>query len=88
MIEFESYCHNKGNAMGSGKADSQNDFERFRELVIAEPALRKALLDISDSDEFISLAIRLGQNHGCKLSVCELQAALDTGRRSWLERTI
>lgn len=67
---------------------SQNDLERFRQLVDGDPALQEALLSVSDHEAFLDLVIKLGHKRECMLSAEDVQSALIAGRRSWLERLI
>ncbi len=66
----------------------ESEFERFRGLVLCDPSLQRELIGLTDRKEFISLAIRLGAEHGAKFTAGDVDAALQAGRRTWTERSI
>lgn len=68
--------------------NQQQPFERFRELVLADPALHARLRATPNEAAFIALAVELAAEHGCELSAATLQAAIHQQRRAWLERWI
>jgi hypothetical protein len=61
-------------------------FERFREMVVDDDALCRALEGESDPHGFAVLAQRLGAERGFAFSLADVQAAIDDGRRRWIER--
>ena len=67
-------------------ANHQKDFERFRELVLADRALHDQLRAAPDEPAFIELAVRLAAERRCSLSAPVLQDAIIQKRRAWLER--
>jgi hypothetical protein len=67
---------------------TQHDWEHFRRLVPAEPALQRQLSEIADWDAFLGVALRLGAERGCHFEAAEVEAALRAGRRSWIERGV
>lgn len=62
------------------------DWERFRQDVLADPTLQERLRATRDWAAFVALALQLGAERGCALSAADLERALQTGRRLWLER--
>ncbi len=65
---------------------SQEDFERFRQKVLQEPSLQKQLLKAENLDAFVRRCIELGQLYGCSFGNDEVNAALQSSRRAWIER--
>ncbi|WP_426752656.1 Nif11-like leader peptide family natural product precursor [Myxococcus sp. Y35] len=64
------------------------DFERFRQRVLADPALQDALRDTPDTATFIRQAVALGAAHGCHFTAEDVHEALRAARRAWRERWI
>lgn len=62
------------------------DWERFRQNVLADQALQERLRATRDWAAFVALALQLGAERGLTLSVADLERALQSGRRLWLER--
>jgi hypothetical protein len=65
---------------------AQADLEKFRRLVLADAELQAQLWQTREREAFINLVVRLGAAHDCHFTPAEVQAALDAGRRAWLER--
>ncbi|WP_164019683.1 Nif11-like leader peptide family natural product precursor [Pyxidicoccus trucidator] len=65
-----------------------DDFERFRRLVLEDPALQEALRETTDVPGFIALATQLGEERGCHFTAEELRETLRTARREWLGRWV
>lgn len=65
---------------------SQENLERFRQLVWQDRALQEELWAATDQDEFIALVQRLGAERGCEFTTEEVFGALQAGHRAWLER--
>ncbi len=63
-------------------------FEQFRQLVLADPGLQQPLMQTPDRSEFASLALALGEQHGCRFTAGDVDAALNAAKRSWIERWI
>lgn len=63
-------------------------FEQFRQLVLADPGLQQQLMQTSDHSVFASLALELGEQHGCRFTAGDVDAALKAAKRSWVERWI
>lgn len=64
------------------------DLERFRQIVLQQPALEEQLLQAPAGQAFTELALRLGAEHGCPFTAEELREALREARRTWLERWV
>jgi hypothetical protein len=69
-------------------APAMQDFDRFYNLVISEPALMEKLRAAPGRDAFKALAVELGRTHGLNFTEAEVQLALDGAKRTWLERRI
>ncbi len=65
---------------------SQENFERFRELVWEDRALQQELWATTDPNEFIALVQRLGAERGCEFTAEEVSAALRASHSAWLMR--
>jgi predicted ribosomally synthesized peptide with nif11-like leader len=66
----------------------QQDLERFRQFVLRDPALQEQLQGIRDRDSFVALVLQLGQARGFIFTVDDVTAAMQCGRRVWMERWI
>jgi hypothetical protein len=66
----------------------ENDFEKFRELVLRDAKLQEILRQPLRDDAFIEAVVRLGAERGFGFTVDEVQDAMRTSRRAWLERWI
>ena len=55
-------------------------FERFAQLVFADPALQKALRDIQDLEEFLRETVRRGEQHGLRFTTEDVRAAWRSGK--------
>jgi hypothetical protein len=64
------------------------NLERFRQLVLADPALHDQLRQSANRESFIALAVRLGAEHDCAFTADDVRAGLRDSRRAWLERWI
>jgi ribosomal protein S18 acetylase RimI-like enzyme len=66
----------------------RRDFERFRELVWQDESLQKKLRDIEDPQDFISMVESLGKDLRYQLTSDDVKAAMQDGRRAWVERWV
>jgi hypothetical protein len=69
-------------------SEVESEFDRFRRLVLQEPALQTELMQVTDRTEFTSLAIRLGEQQGARFTAGDVDAAFQAARRVWIERWI
>ena len=67
---------------------SSAEFERFRQQVLVDRALQEALRQVVDPEGFAALAVELGRARGCAFDLDAVRAALNAGRRAWVERGI
>ena len=63
-------------------------FETFYEMVLSDEALQRQLRDIDQADEFIARVVELGEERGFSFTEDDVQEAMRTSRRAWLERSI
>jgi Aspartyl/Asparaginyl beta-hydroxylase len=66
----------------------ESEFERFRRLVLGDPSLQGELMQVTDRNEFTSLALQLGAQHGARFTAGDVDAAFQAARRAWIERAI
>lgn len=64
------------------------DFEKFRQIVLQDSALQRKLQLISDSEEFVLRVVESGREKGLKFGEEDVLAAMNEGRRIWIERWI
>lgn len=74
--------YNDTNAM------AQEALEQFCRLVLADAELQAQLWQTPARGEFVALVVRLGAERGCVFTHADVEAALQTGRRAWLERWV
>jgi len=66
--------------------DVASALERFRALVLADPALEQELRETPDRASFVALAAARAGAHNCPLAAAEIEAALDAAARDWMMR--
>lgn len=64
------------------------NFEKLRQLVLQDSALQKELQSISESEEFIRRVVETGREKGLNFGEEDVLAAMNEGRRVWIERWI
>lgn len=62
--------------------------ERFRSLVLADPALQRELRAAADRVSFIALVVERARERACAVSASDIEAALDEGARAWTRQRI
>jgi hypothetical protein len=62
--------------------------DRFRRLVIADPALRDALLAEPEPTRFAVRVVALAHVEGIDIGLDEVETALVTARERWLARWV
>jgi hypothetical protein len=55
-------------------------------MVLADESLQAQLRDITEGDEFIAKVIELGEDRGCKFTAEDVEEAMRSNRRTWIER--
>ncbi len=68
------------------EAETTGSFDAFRRLVLEDPALQAQLWAVSDREAFVALTVALGQQRGCRFDDEAVKQAMQTGRRTWIER--
>jgi hypothetical protein len=66
--------------------DPQRAFEDFRNQVFQDEDLQARLLAEPDPTAFPAHAVALGAERGCVFTPAEVQAAINQGRRAWIEQ--
>jgi Cdc6-like AAA superfamily ATPase len=67
---------------------SQENFERFRQLVLRDLSLQERLREIDERAVFIQQVVELSLESGYEITTAEVEEALRRNRRAWLERWI
>jgi hypothetical protein len=65
-----------------------DDFQRFRQLVLDDPTLQAPLRQTADQEEFVAEVLRLGRERGFGFSRQDVSDAVNAARRAWIERWI
>ena len=65
-----------------------NDFERFRKLVLANEVLQLGLRELRDKESFVQAVVELGSHHGFEFSRDDVEDAMRAGRRAWIEHRL
>lgn len=65
----------------------ENDFERFRKLVLADDSLQRALRDLGDPNVFIDRVVELGMKENCVFTHADVKEAMRASRHAWIEGT-
>ena len=66
----------------------RQNLERFRELVLRDPALQEQLREPAETEGFVALVLQLGRARGFTFTADDVTAAMQAGRRVWMERWI
>jgi hypothetical protein len=64
------------------------ELERFRLDVLANPDMQRTLRETDDQERFVELLVSLGSERGYRFTAPEVEEALRTSWRSWIERWI
>jgi hypothetical protein len=67
---------------------SQENFERFRQLVLRDLSLQERLREIAERPLFIQQVVELSADCGYEITTAEVEEAMRRNRRAWLERWI
>lgn len=62
------------------------DWEQFHRAVLADRDLQQRLRSTPDWQTFVEQALQLSAERGYRLTVADLERALQESRRAWLER--
>lgn len=67
---------------------SMESFEQFRQIVLHDVSLQERLRATTDPESFVRLVVRAGEEWGCHFTREDVEEAMRTNRRAWLERWI
>jgi predicted ribosomally synthesized peptide with nif11-like leader len=65
---------------------SQENFERFKQLVLQDAGLQEQLRGTSDRDRMVALTQQLGAERGYSFTTEDVLEALRASQREWIER--
>ncbi len=65
---------------------SQQELDRFRELVLEDSSLQELLREPEDAVKFCALVLRLGQERGFEFTESDVAGAMQAGRQVWVEQ--
>jgi len=68
--------------------ESRQNFERFRQLVLEDPALHDQLRATGDGEAFVARAVQLGGERGCAFTPETVSAVLQEQRQARLQKWI
>ena len=75
-------------SQGEASAGEESSYEAFHRQVLQEPALQEELIGVTDQPAFISRILELATQRGFNFIEEDVTAALQSARRSWMERNI
>lgn len=67
---------------------SDTGLKEYREAVLDDRELQDGLREIDDRAEFTRLVVRQADERGFELTADDVEEALHSGRRAWIERWI
>jgi hypothetical protein len=67
---------------------SEENFERFRQIVLRDLSLQERLREIAERQTFVQKTVELGAEFGCEFTPEDVAEAMRRGRRAWNERWI
>ena len=67
---------------------SPEAFEEFRRVVLGDPDLQARLREPAELAGFIAAVVQAGAERGLVFTGQEVEAAMRTARRAWIERWI
>ena len=66
----------------------ESSFEEFRHLVLSDESLQRQLRDETDRLRFVARVVELGASSGFEFTPADVEQAMNTARRDWLQRMI
>lgn len=72
----------------SNPALAQDQLERFRQLVLRDPALQEQLWQTIETEPFIALTVQLGRERGFDFTGEEVRAVMRASQLAWMLRWI
>jgi predicted ribosomally synthesized peptide with nif11-like leader len=67
---------------------SQENFERFRQIVLEDLSLQERLRAIEEREPFVSRVVEMGAECGIEFTAEDVREAIRANRRAWIERWI
>jgi mannose-6-phosphate isomerase-like protein (cupin superfamily) len=64
----------------------QDQFFAFREIVWRDDKLQRAMMVVTDKQQFISEVVRLGATHGFAFSANDVEAIMQRGHQEWVSQ--
>jgi hypothetical protein len=65
-----------------------SEFEKFRLLVLRDPALQRTLDAVREVESYLEMTANLARQHGFDLSVADVREAYERARRFWFVRAV
>jgi hypothetical protein len=75
-------------AQGRPCAGTESGLELFRRHVLSHPELQQQLMGLNGREAFIARNVELGREYGFTFHPTDVEAALMSARRAWMERWI
>lgn len=69
--------------MQSADPSGVNEFERFRQMVLADEALFLRLCQTPDLESFANSAVEAGRSRGCIFNAQQVISAVQQARSEW-----
>jgi EAL domain-containing protein (putative c-di-GMP-specific phosphodiesterase class I) len=67
---------------------SEENFERFRQIVLRDLSLQQRLREIAERPAFVQKIVELSAEYGCRVTAEDVEEAMRRNRRAWIERWI
>lgn len=67
---------------------SEENFERFREIVLQDLSLQERLREIAERDVFIQQVVELSAQRGLEITPEDVKEAIRRSRRAWIETAL
>jgi len=67
---------------------SQEQFEKFRQVVLEDLSLQKQLRAFTERDSFVDRVVKFGAEGGFQFTEEDVREAMRTGRRDWMEKWV
>ncbi|HEY0426268.1 MAG TPA: Nif11-like leader peptide family natural product precursor [Pyrinomonadaceae bacterium] len=67
---------------------SQENFEKFRQIVLEDLPLQESLRGFTERDEFVARVVETGAARGIEFTAEDVWEAMRENRRVWIERWI
>lgn len=88
MRLFEAFRASDGGDPLPDASDPWSQFIRFRDFVCADAEHSARLSAITDTTEFLNESVRMGKDAGFQFDASDVESAMKSGRRAWVEQWI